>query len=59
MYIISHWSDELLNLMVEKLIERKKRGAEAIEDARLGRHRVSVEELGFESGGAIKYDKGE
>lgn len=24
-YIINNWSDELLNLMIEKLVERKKR----------------------------------
>jgi len=29
-YIISNWTDEFLNLMVEKLNERKKREADAI-----------------------------
>jgi len=29
-YIVNNWTDELLDLMVEKLVERKQREAQAI-----------------------------
>ena len=28
-YIVNNWTDELLNLMVEKMVERKKQALEA------------------------------
>lgn len=32
-YIINNWTEELLNLMIEKMIQRKKRESEAISEA--------------------------
>lgn len=49
-YIINNWTDELLNLMVEKLVERKKQ--EVPED-----NSVSIESLAARSGGLIKVVK--
>lgn len=50
-YIVNNWTDELLNLMVEKLVERKKQGLKSISSS------VSVEELASKSGGLIKVEK--
>ena len=29
-HIVNNWTDELLNLMIEKLVERKRRESEAV-----------------------------
>ena len=34
-YIVNNWTDELLDLMVEKLVERKERKVEAIKPVSL------------------------
>lgn len=35
-YIVNNWTDELFDLMVEKLVERKQREHDAIEDRHKG-----------------------
>jgi len=57
-YILDNWTDEQFNLMIEKLIERKQREADAIEDARKGRHHVSAESLAATSRGMIEVKHG-
>jgi len=53
-YIVNNWTDELLNLMVEKLIDRKKKEIDAIK----GRdNAVSVETLAAQSHGMVKVVK--
>ena len=37
-YIVANWTEELLNLMVEKLIERKKQEAVAVQEHRSPGH---------------------
>jgi len=44
-YILNNWTDELLNLMVEKLAERKKREAQPRSTGGSDTHRVSDTEL--------------
>lgn len=48
-YIVNNWTDELLNLMIEKLVERKER-----ETAKAPDSSVSVEMLAAQSGGMIE-----
>ena len=52
---MGNWTDEELDLMVRKLIERKAKEA----DAMSGKHTVSAQELAMQSGGSIKYQKAE
>ena len=51
-YIVNNWTSELLNLMIEKLVERKKRerglGAPGTSNS------ASLEELAINSRGFIK-----
>lgn len=47
-YIVNNWTDELLNLMIEKLVERKERETKKPPDPG-----VSVEMLAAQSGGMI------
>lgn len=49
-YIVSNWTDELLDLMIEKMVERKK-------VVQPGEHKVSSEELSARSHGMIKVVK--
>jgi len=50
-YIVNNWTEELLNLMLEKLVDRKKKEINAIK----GRdNAVSVETLAAQSRGMIK-----
>jgi hypothetical protein len=42
-YVTEHWTDELLQLMLDKLLERKRRESEAIEEAR-SRHSPGKEQ---------------
>ena len=52
-YIINNWTDELFNLMVDKLVERKER-----ENRDLGgKRKVSENELFSKAGHLIKKDK--
>lgn len=55
-YIVNNWTDELLNLMVEKLSERKERELDAMN----GRHSkpvtVSAETMQAMSRGFIKVE---
>jgi len=53
-YIVNNWTDELLELMLEKLIERKKKESDAIK----GRKTVSAETLAAQSHGAIEVKSG-
>ena len=50
-YIVNHWSEELLTLMVEKLVERKR-----IEHGKPSQ-RVSDTELFAQAGNLIKVEK--
>ena len=43
-YVVANWTDELLQLMLEKLIERKDKQAKAIEEVR-GRHISGGQEI--------------
>lgn len=60
-YIVNNWTDELLDLMTGKLVERKQRESQAMRPTSLsgdvGGHRVSVEQLAAVSGGMIKVVK--
>lgn len=60
-YIVNHWTDELLDLMIEKLAERKEREAQAVQShGDPGGHKVSASELFADAGpGLIKIIKGE
>ena len=52
-YIVLHWTDELFNLMCERLVERKKRESDAMQ----GKRTVSIETLADLSHGSIKVEK--
>lgn len=59
-YIVNNWTEELLNLMVEKLTERKQRETKAIEKSGSQTPKdqsVSIETLSAMSGGLIKVVK--
>lgn len=57
-YIVNNWTDELLDLMMAKLIERKRRERKAIEGRSSGKSQsVSVEALAAVSRGQIKVVK--
>ena len=51
-YIVNNWTDELLNLMTEKLVERMNPKKESAPD-----NTVSTETLAARSGGLIKVVK--
>lgn len=57
-YIVNNWTDELLDLMVEKLVERKQREIQAIRPSgSSGGHRISDKELFMRAGNLIKVVK--
>ena len=51
-YITSNWTDELLDLMVNKLVERKEREKRVMDSG--GKHTVSDNELFSRAGHLIK-----
>ena len=55
-YIVNNWSDELLALMVEKLVERRKRELNAIK-GHGSSGMVSDKELFARAGRLIKVEK--
>ena len=54
-YIVNNWTDELLDLMTEKLVERKQKEAQALKGT--SSPVASVEELEAKSRGLIKVVK--
>lgn len=59
-YIMDNWTDELFDLMLEKLIERKQRESNAINTSggkTLEDRSLSAETLAAQSGGMIKVVK--
>jgi len=57
-FIINNWTDELLDLMVEKLVERKKQESNAIKENQTpNSYSVSPETLAARSRGMIKVEK--
>jgi len=54
-YIVNNWTDELLNLMLEKLIERKKRELDAIQGNKVD-DKVEDEALFKLAGNLIKVE---
>ena len=58
-YIVNNWTDELLDLMVEKIVERRKREMQVAQSGEQSpRDRsVSAETLSAMSGGMIKVVK--
>ncbi len=56
-YIVNNWTEELLNLMVEKLAERKRQERDAIKGRGDSTHLVSAEILAAKSRGLIKVVK--
>ena len=58
-YIINNWTDELLDLMIEKLVERKEREVDAIKGktAPSKDNSVSIETLSAMSNDMIKMEK--
>ena len=55
-YIVNNWTDELLNLMVEKLTERKERELNAMNGNHSGAVTVSAETMQAMSKGYIKVE---
>ena len=58
-YIANNWDEDLLNLMLEKLSQRKQKEQEAIQGRgrNLGKTIVSDTELFAQLGGAIKMEE--
>jgi len=56
-HIVGNWTDELLNLMIEKMVERKQRESDAISGKKTEEVSVSPEALGKISRGMIKVVK--
>ena len=57
-YIVNNWTDELLDLMVGKLVERKDRESNAMKNNQTPKGQsVSVETLAARSRGMIKVEK--
>ncbi len=59
-YILCNWTDELLDLMVEKLLERKQKQADSINESGNQSPKdksVSADVLSTMSGGMIKVVK--
>jgi hypothetical protein len=54
-YILNNWTDEMLTLMIEKLVERKQREAAAIEGRSPG-NLVSDDQFFKEVGIRVKHD---
>ncbi len=57
-YIVENWTDELLNLMVEKLGDRKKRESDAMKGHKTD-DKVSTEALAARSRGMIEVKHGD
>ncbi len=61
-YIVNNWTDELLDLMMEKLAERRQRENKALKSAKGSESpqqaTVSAETLAARSRGMIKVEKG-
>jgi len=53
-YILDNWTEELFNLMVEKLVERKKRETGVVNED----NTVSVETLAATSSGMVEVKHG-
>ena len=49
-YIMSHWTEELLVLMIDKLIERKKKEVAAMGGHAIGERAVSEEQFFKQAG---------
>lgn len=59
-YIVNNWTDELLDLMTEKLVERRQRETEAVKpmpSGSPGGHRVSDVEFFRHAGNLIRVVK--
>ena len=58
-YIVNNWDEDLLDLMIDRLNQRKQREQEAIQgrSRNLGKTMVSDTELFSQLGGAIKMEK--
>jgi len=58
-YIVNNWDEELLDLMVDRLNQRKQKEQEAMQgrSRNLGKTTVSDTELFSQLGGAIKMEK--
>ena len=57
-YIVRNWTDELLNLMCEKLMERKQREVDSLNATQSSPDRsVPIETLAAMSHGMIKVEK--
>ena len=57
-YIVNNWTDELLDLMTEKLVERRERESNAMKGNKTPKdHSVSSETLAARSRGMIKVVK--
>ncbi len=58
-YIINNWTDELFNLMVEKLVERKGREVDAIKSRSSGETRVPDKALFQKASNMIEVKRGD
>ncbi|GAG91868.1 unnamed protein product [marine sediment metagenome] len=57
-YIVNNWTDELFDLMVEKLVERRERTSDTASKTQSPQdHSVSPETLAAMSRGMIKVEK--
>jgi len=57
-YIVTHWTEELLNLMIEKLAERRTREVEAMNGRHSDEETVSEAEFLRHAGGMVQVKKG-
>ncbi len=58
-YILNNWTEELFNLMVEKLVERKERETEAIKSRSSGDTKVSDKALFQKANNLIEVKSGD
>jgi len=58
-YIVTHWTEELLNLMIEKLAERRAREVEALNGRHDENETVSEAEFLRRAGGMVQVKKGQ
>ena len=56
-YIVNNWTDELLDLMVEKLIERKQREVQAMKPGDSGGYKVPDSALFARASNLVKVVK--
>jgi len=56
-YIVNNWTDELFDLMTEKLVERKTRETSRPSEHTSGRNMVSDRSLFLKAGHLIKVEK--